>query len=212
LITQKNHTGSRLFNDFCKDIGLKRADSICGSQIKCTYYQDTTAKQSVIDHIFISERLTTYVKQYFVIDDIVYLSDHYPLGCEIVLSNLSPSNHSGCNKNQRGLRWRWDKADLDRYYNITSELLQRIYIPKHLLLDTCGMSNCTHWQYINNYYMDIVSALHNAMISCVPRHLSNYFRPFWNDELKDLKQASVDAYRLWKQCDKPKDGIVNKIG
>ena len=30
------------------------------------------------------------------------------------------------------------------------------------------MSNCTHWQYINNYYMDIVSALHNAMISCVP--------------------------------------------
>jgi len=26
-----------------------------------------------------------------------------------------------------------------------------------------------------------------------------------------FKQASVDAYRLWKQCDKPKDGIVNKI-
>ena len=59
--------------------------------------------------------------------------------------------------------------------------------------------------------MDIVSALHNAMISCVPRHRSNYFKLFWNDELKDLKQAFVDAYRLWKQCDKPKDGIVNKI-
>jgi len=50
------------------------------------------------------------------------------------------------------------------------------------------MFNCTHWQYINNYYMDIVSALHNAMISCVPIHRSNYFKPFWNDELRILNK------------------------
>lgn len=35
--------------------------------------------------------------------------------------------------------------------------------------------------------------------------------PFGNDELNDLKQDSVEAYKLCKQCDKPKDGIVNKI-
>jgi len=209
--TSKNNIGSRLFHDFCADIGLKRADSDCRSQIECTYYQETTCKQSIIDHIFISNRLTTCVKRYFVIDDIANLSDHYPLGCEIVLINHSPPNHTGTNRNQRSTRWRWDKADLDRYYSITSELLQRICIPKDLLVGSCGMFDCVHWRHINDYYDAIVNVLHKAMVSCVPRCKENYFRFFWNDELRDLKQASVEAYQLWRQCDKPKDGIVNKI-
>ena len=26
-----------------------------------------------------------------------------------------------------------------------------------------------------------------------------------------MKQASVEAYKLWKQCDKPKDDLINKL-
>ena len=44
----KNNIGSRSFDDFCTDIGLKRGDSFCSSHIDCTYYQEMTAKQSVI--------------------------------------------------------------------------------------------------------------------------------------------------------------------
>jgi len=45
----------------------------------------------------------------------------------------------------------------------------------------------------------------------VPVCHGNFFKSFWTDELTDLKRASVEAYQLWKMCDQPKTGLVNKL-
>ena len=32
---------------------------------------------------------------------------------------------------------------------------------------------------------------------------------FWSNELSDLKKKSLDAYKLWIQCNKPRTGGIN---
>jgi len=39
------------------------------------------------------------------------------------------------------------------------------------------------------------------------------FKPYWCEELQELKKplSSIDAYNLWKFCDRLRDGIVNRL-
>jgi len=106
---------------------------------------------------------------------------------------------------------RWDKANLDAYYHSTGSLLQNIVVPSHLLVDNCVVSKCTHWPYIDNYYESIVNALVIAMDNCIPIVKRESLKSYWSDELDVLKQASIDAHKLWILCGKPHQGIVNKM-
>ena len=36
-------------------------------------------------------------------------------------------------------------------------------------------------------------------------------KPYWCEELQELKKASIDAYNLWKLCDRPRNLLVNKL-
>ena len=33
-------------------------------------------------------------------------------------------------------------------------------------------------------------------------------RDYWNDELRDLKAASIDAFNLWKSAGRPSSGVT----
>ena len=57
------NTGYNLFLNLCNDINIGRADLICGSDIKYTYLQDSTGKNSIIDHIFVSSRLVNDISE-----------------------------------------------------------------------------------------------------------------------------------------------------
>jgi len=36
-------------------------------------------------------------------------------------------------------------------------------------------------------------------------------KPYWTDELTELKEASIDAHRVWINCGKPKAGFINTL-
>jgi len=36
-------------------------------------------------------------------------------------------------------------------------------------------------------------------------------KSFWSAELDELKQASINAHNLWVLCDRPRQGIINKM-
>jgi len=50
---------------------------------------------------------------------------------------------------------------------------------------------------INTYCAQIIEALVSATQGIVPKTSSDFFKHWWDDELKDLKQKSLDAHRLW---------------
>jgi len=202
------NVGYNLFLSLCEELHLKRADDMCGSDIDYTYMQESTGVSSVIDHIFMSVNLVDKVSEYAVCEDIANLSDHLPVKC--VFHNSSKCNFS--TKPQADVyHRRWDRADLDAYYITSGRLLQQIHIPTCLLNCTCDTLACCHWSDINEYYRAIVVCIQSSMNDCVPMVRNGGLKPFWNSELQDLKQASIDAHRLWKLCDKPRHGIVNKL-
>jgi len=78
------NTGYNLFLNLCNDINIERADLICGSDIKYTYLQDSTGKNSIID-IYVSSRLVNDISEYIVCESIVNLSDHLPVACNLAV-------------------------------------------------------------------------------------------------------------------------------
>jgi len=49
------------------------------------------------------------------------------------------------------------------------------------------------------------------MNECIPVQRHGPLKPYWCEELQELKKASIDAYNLWMLCDRPRDGIVNRM-
>ena len=41
--------------------------------------------------------------------------------------------------------------------------------------------------------------------------LNDALKPFWSDELSDLKVASIDAYNIWINSGRPFSGLINKL-
>jgi len=52
-------------------------------------------------------------------------------------------------------------------------------------------------------YGEIVSVVSNAASECIPCTRKNYYKLWWNEELKTLKAASVESNNLWKAAGKP---------
>ena len=95
-----NSLGYKMFSSMCKEIGVQRADSVCGSAIDHTYCQESSNRYSVIDHIFVSDSLAQLSKSYFVFDQLVNFSDHTPVGCNIdITCTISNMYISGKQRN-----------------------------------------------------------------------------------------------------------------
>jgi len=57
----------------------------------------------------------------------------------------------------------------------------------------------------------IIALIQQTTDEYIPIIQHNSQKPYWYPELQELKQASIDAYNLWKLCDKPRSGIVNRL-
>ena len=49
------------------------------------------------------------------------------------------------------------------------------------------------------------------MNECIPVLRHAVLKPYWCEESQEFKKASIDAYNLWMLCDRPRDGIVNRM-
>ena len=53
-----------------------------------------------------------------------------------------------------------------------------------------------------------VTALVNAALMHVPQNGKNFYKFWWNQELKAAKAASVESNNLWKVAGKPRQGPI----
>ena len=70
----------------------------------------------------------------------------------------------------------------------------------------CSASECC--EYIDVVYNEIVFVLANAADMYVPVRRKNFYKFWWDEELNLLKEASVDANKLWIASGKPRHGPV----
>jgi len=94
--------------------------------------------------------------------------------------------------------FRWDKADLFAYYSMTGQLLNDIFAPYELLLTHGDCTDGVHiMAQVDTFYQSIVNGLHSASINTVPQQKSSFCKFWWDEELSQLKENSINAHGLW---------------
>ena len=202
--------GYQLFQSLAEEFKLINGNECNLDKIKYTYRQETTGKYSCIDHIYMDKSIYARIMEYKSTENAINFSDHLPVTCHIDFKGLHvPAKEIVTKKyaKKAGVR-RWDKANIPLYYALSGRLLQSINAPYDNLCCNCDIFKCNHWQSINEYYCSLVDALSDAAQSTIPVIGENCLKSYWNPELDELKQASIDAHNLWETCGKPNSGII----
>jgi len=97
------------------------------------------------------------------------------------------------------------------YYSITGQMLQGMYVPYDLLTTKCDRHICSHLTDINCFYKGIVDILDYSAKCFVPLVQCDTFKPYWNAELQQLKEDSVQAHLAWTAMGKPRQGWINQF-
>ena len=95
---------------------------------------EATGASSLVDHFLVSESIVDSVSAVDIVESGINLSDH----CAVIMDILLPiENHITYTRNSKlsasKYSYRWDKADLNKYYAASYEHLHAISVPVHLL-------------------------------------------------------------------------------
>ena len=149
------------------------------------------------------------IKSPIVLDMDINLSDHYPIMAVCACPKLSIDQNS-CQSNQAEIHhFRWDHADLDKYYEYTRQMLQPVYddlialAGRYRSLDVKIVADK-----IDSIYNSFTSALRISAEIFIPKHKKNFYKFWWSQELDALKEKSIASCRKWKEAGKPRNGPI----
>jgi len=209
--------GYKLLQNLLHDYGLMSCEKRAEHAIEYTYFQDKLGRYSVIDHMFVSRSLYCNIIWYAVIESGINLSDHMPIKCVIAFQTGIKYNGSLCDNDRKTNSkkacniLRWDKGDINMYYYHTGLHLQSLSVPYDLLTCECEGLMCPHQAVINNFYNDIINALKAAAECTIPTVCSDSSKAYWNSELQQLKEDSIQAHLGWVAMGKPRQGWMNSF-
>jgi len=73
------------------------------------------------------------------------------------------------------------------------------------------MHNEASPEIIELFCCNIITGLKHATTGVVPSTQQDFFKHWWDDDLEDLKQKSIDAHNIWISCGRPLSGDVYKL-
>ena len=207
-IHEVNHAYSRLIKQLMEKhnlISCYDLDPNFDYDSSFTRFDKKTGSFTLIDGILISEPLKGFVQNVRISNYGNDLSDHCPVEIDFSVGIIETEL-----KIQRLPQYvNWAKAsedDLLLFRRKMTERLSLINVPYHAVLhgDKCCLDD-PHKLVLENYYCDIMSAIIYAE-SFMPKANPNCQKSFWNEELSELKQNSIDCNNYWKSLNCPKSG------
>ena len=214
---------SKLINDDIHNLGL----SVCNQfldkpcNIEYTFAAESRQAYSIIDHFFVSNIASNFVRSLDVIHDVDNHSDHLPLVLELDCFVLnSVVNCDAMNKSNvkppvendaHNEALNWSQADLAGYCELTRiELMELHNILALNSFDDLLLIRpdlCTQ-QSINNIYRNIVHVLIQSGNAAVPHKNSmrSCKKYWWDETLRDTKRESMKHHQAWLAAGRPKSG------
>ena len=190
---------------------LSRCDNLFPLQAKvATYVNAALSHHSQIDYAVISS--SKDVVNFEALDPDLNYSDHLPILATVAINYLFDDNrHLLPDTGSKRLtqRLRWDYTDRTSYYNYTGEHLSPILTKLNDLTssdDVCS-KDYIPGEVMDTAYDEIIFVLQSASSLYVP-FLVKLFINFGNEELRSLKEASVESNQMWKAAGKPRQGSV----
>lgn len=176
-----------------------------------SYCHETLQHYSLLDYFCVSVDLVSQVSNVATIDVGNNLSDHLP----VVLTLHLPSDQSGIYRNENNninnslCQLRWDKANLQDYDWYTHCFLDAIGLNYAQTFLNCSVGcTCNKLWLIDDYYKKIVTALTAADALCIPRRKVGFYKYWWDLELDELKDRSIESHKLWIAAGRPMSGDI----
>jgi len=194
---------------FIRDCSLRRCDDLFPSQKKDTYINASLKQQSCIDYMLVS--MGCNVTSFVVLDPNINFSDHVPLMMSLCASHKGDDVRPAKNASSEQSFLRWDKADRASYYYFTGSKLEPLARTIDNTLQAYDLNinkfpaNSIH-DFIDSAYDTISSVLKFGGNMFVPERKKKFYKFWWDEELKLLKEASIDSDKLWKAAGKPRHG------
>ena len=164
---------------------------------------------TLIDGILISKSLSHIVDSCRILHPHDNVSDHLPveISINVEISGFLKSE----SKLSTFIPWSsLSNDELSCFRESMLSCLNNINVPWHAL--NHGSEMCDHCDCVNaleGFYRDIVSAVEVADRT-LPRRKHGLAKPYWSPELTALKQRSLDAHILWKNCSCPHSGPIHQ--
>ena len=163
----------------------------------------------------ISESLINNLISYTKLDNALNHSDHDPV---VAVINM-PSQTKFCssvaagsfistgelNTTSNNKYLRWDRTNLENYYNMTRDLLYPIY---ESVLHVLAFNERLSRIQIEQYYSATVHAMLTASDHCVSFIPQKSLKHWWNSELSILKSNSYNSHKTWLDAGKPLNGFL----
>jgi len=225
---------ARYINEFVIRNKLHICDcSSANPTMNYTYIHETLGHCSRLDYFIVSNNLIDKVVSATITDFAMNSSDHIPiiLEIDIIDGRTIPvvDNTSSYHDN-----FRWDHADVISYYELTRIGLQSLLNNYADILDSrpdndtirgCVENNISYHlsdqaeeanapdfvrmkNVINECYNQIVNILCSAADQTIPKVKVNTLKFWWDQELRALKQQSIQADKEWKQAGCPRSGPI----
>ena len=208
---------SSVFGDlllkFCDDHDLILADKCSLPADSYTYLSPAWGTTSWLDHIMCTHDALSSITNISVVHDCI-ISDHFPLSFNFNM-DIVPVCMKHVN-NDISCKINWDKLSLNQiemYRLNTNNELGDITVPDGVkcLDPNCG--NHCHQSDIDGFYMNIVNVLCSCSEKFKQAHKPNNHHnvPGWNDQVEPYHNAARDAYSLWREVGKPRNGPIHDL-
>ena len=209
-IFNTSHPYSSLLHGIMNDYELVSNFSFIDNFDPTTEYTRFDLKKNsftLIDGFLLSKCLSDVVQSSSIVHPHTNTSDHLPVELTInVKVEIFECKTSSLNFY---IPWSTLTDSESTFYRETmSSALKNVSIPFHALnhsSDLCNDCNC--FVALETFYESMVAAVKEADCS-LPRRRHGLAKPFWTDELNDLKKKSFDAHRLWLSSDSPRSGPI----
>ena len=150
-----------------------------------------------------SKSLNSVVEDFQILEGETLLSDHWPV---VMSSNIgidSSDNIAHEATYTKSLLWKKVREkDLSRYQLCLNMELEMINIPVEVAI--CNdPEHCSHKDDIQRYYDKVIGAVMKSSKKSIPRGRSvGAKKPGWNEEVRKVKEAAINAYKLWREVGK----------
>ena len=196
---------------FCSDSGLILSDQLLLPNETFTHLSERwhSLITSWLDHcISTSDGHSAIVNM-----EVLYANsctDHIPITMDVCISNI-PVLESNDNDNEPEMYkvdWRViSDADKELYSLNYEALLRNVCIPTEAL--SCKNTSCSNVQHrtgLNVFYAQLIGCLSEASRQLSRKCKRYVSQPGWNEHVADLHKTARDAFVMWANCGKPRQG------
>ena len=173
-----------------------------------TYFHESLNHKKWLDHFIVSSSLAPLTQNHEIIDAGDNTSDHLPIKLEISCSMKDEPAESESIEITPSLKWeKCTEQHKQSYSDCLNNLLQHnpgvntLCCDVHCKNQICRLS-------IQNEFNSLTRVITQAD-KVLPRHKPGVQKHWWNPELTQLRNQSIDIHRLWQMEGKPHSGRTN---